>query len=65
MLLERDLESHGAGQNIGELSSRLDRLEEKTNHLRVPVFYSNMLYTLRMGISLVRERMKRISERGE
>lgn len=63
--LERDLESYGAGQNIGDLSSRLDRLEEKANRLRVPVFYSNMLYTLRMGISLVRERMKRISERGE
>jgi TRAP transporter TAXI family solute receptor len=63
--LERDLESYGTGQNIGDLSSRLDRLEEKANRLRVPVFYSNMLYTLRMGISLVRERMKRISERGE
>ena len=63
--LERDLESYGAGQNIGDLSSRLDRLEEKANRLRVPVFYSNLLYTLRMGISLVRERMKRISERGE
>jgi TRAP transporter TAXI family solute receptor len=63
--LERDLESHGAGQDIGDLSSRLDRLEEKTNHLRVPVFYSNMLYTLRMHITLVRERMARFREKGE
>jgi TRAP transporter TAXI family solute receptor len=63
--LERDLESHGTEQNIGELSLRLDRLEEKTNHLRVPVFYSNMLYTLRMHITLVRERMKTFREKGE
>jgi TRAP transporter TAXI family solute receptor len=62
--LEKDLESHGAGQNIdiGDLSSRLDRLEEKANRLRVPVFYLNMLYTLRMHISLVRERMERLEK---
>jgi hypothetical protein len=57
--LERELESRGAGQSIDDLSSRLDRIEEKANHLRVPVFYSNMLYTLRMHISLVRGRMER------
>jgi TRAP transporter TAXI family solute receptor len=63
--LERDLESHGAGQNIGDLSSRLDRLEEKANRLRVPVFYLNVLYTLRMHIELVRERMERFGEKGK
>jgi TRAP transporter TAXI family solute receptor len=57
--LERELESRGAGQSIDDLSSRLDRIEEKANHLRVPVFYSSMLYTLRMHISLVRGRMER------
>jgi len=60
--LERDVESHGVGQSTGDLSSRLDRIEEKANRLRVPVFYSNMLYTLRMHISLVRERMERLEK---
>jgi TRAP transporter TAXI family solute receptor len=63
--LEKDLGSHDAGENIGDLSSRLDRLEEKANRLRVPVFYSNMLYTLRMHIALVRQRMERFREKGE
>ena len=63
--LERDLGSYGIGQNIGDLSSRLDRIEEKANRLRVPVFYSNMLYTLRMHIALVRQRMERFQEKGE
>ena len=63
--LERDLGSYGTGQNIGDLSSRLDRIEEKANRLRVPVFYSNMLYTLRMHIALVRQRMERFQEKGE
>jgi hypothetical protein len=63
--LERDLGSYGSGQNIGDLSSRLDRIEEKANRLRVPVFYSNMLYTLRMHIALVRQRMEKAREMGE
>jgi hypothetical protein len=62
--LEKDLESRGAEQSIDDLSDRLDRIQEKANHLRVPVFYSNMLYTLRMHITLVRERMKRSGEKG-
>jgi TRAP transporter TAXI family solute receptor len=63
--LEKDLESPGAEQSIGDLRARLDRIQEKANHLRVPVFYSNMLYTLRMHITLVRERMERSREKGE
>jgi TRAP transporter TAXI family solute receptor len=63
--LERELEFNGVGQNIGDLSSRLDRLEEKANRLRVPVFYLNILYTLRMHIALVRERMERSREKGK
>ena len=63
--LEKELESHGPGQDIGDLSARLDRLEEKANRLRVPVFYANMLYTLRMHIALVRARMERFREKGE
>jgi hypothetical protein len=63
--LERDLESQGDGRNIDVLSSRLDGLEGKANLLRVPLFYSNMLYTLRMHIKLVRGRMERFKEKGK
>jgi len=57
--LEKNLESQGTEQSIGELNERLEGIEAKANHLRVPLFYSNQLYTLRMHITLVRERLKR------
>jgi len=57
--LEKDLEIQRGGESIDDLTARLDRLEEKANRLRVPVSYANMLYTLRMHITLVRERLKR------
>jgi hypothetical protein len=55
--LEHDLETRGAGQNIDELSSRLDRIEEQAHRLRAQGIYSNMRYTLWMHITLVRERL--------
>jgi hypothetical protein len=58
--LEKDLESRRGGESLGDLTARLDRLEERANRLRVPVFYTSMLYTLRMHITLVRERLKRL-----
>lgn len=57
--LEYDLEARGAGQSIDELISRLDRIEEKANRIRVPAFYANMLYTLREHIALVGERLEK------
>jgi hypothetical protein len=45
--------------------ARLDRLEEQTNHVRVPVAYASMLYGLRNHIDLVREGLrKRADTRG-
>lgn len=58
-LLEKDLGTRSAGQGIGDLNEWLGRLEEKANFLRVPLFYANQLYTLRMHIKLVRERLMR------
>jgi hypothetical protein len=59
-LLENDLESRSAGSTRDDLNARLDRLEEKASHLRVPLFYASLLYTLRMHITVVRERLKRM-----
>jgi TRAP-type uncharacterized transport system substrate-binding protein len=58
-LLERDLESRSAGQASGDLNQRLERLEERASRLRVPLFYTDLLYTLRVHITLVRERIER------
>ena len=55
--LEHDLETRGADQNLDELNSRLDRIEEKAHGLRAQGIYSNMRYTLWMHITLVRERL--------
>jgi hypothetical protein len=56
--LEKNLESRGAGQGLRDLHEWLDRLEEKASSLHVPLFYVNQLYTLRMHIRVVRERLK-------
>ena len=55
--LEHDLETRGANQNLDELISRLDRIEEQAHRLRAQGIYSNMRYTLWMHITLVRERL--------
>jgi TRAP transporter TAXI family solute receptor len=55
--LEKDLDTRSTEQGIGGLSEWLGRIEEKANRLQVPLFYSNQLYTLRMHITLVRERL--------
>jgi hypothetical protein len=37
------------------VNAALDELEQKASHLRVPLSYSDLLYTLRVHIALVRE----------
>jgi hypothetical protein len=61
--IEQELGSRDAGQSIGDLAERLDALEDKANHLRLPLIYSNMLYTWRIHITLVRERLKSRGQR--
>ena len=58
--LEKDLESRPGRESIDNLTARIDRIEEKANRVRVPVSYANMLYTLRMHVTLVRERLKKL-----
>src|SRR5262249_26235263 len=56
-LLEREADSHEAGQTYAGLNEELDRLEERASHLHVPLSYADLLYTLREHIALVRERV--------
>ena len=44
----------------GDLLSRLDHLETRVNHLRVPVIFMPMLYTLRNHVHMARQRMEKL-----
>jgi TRAP transporter TAXI family solute receptor len=56
-LLEKDAESPGSGRTVDDLNEGLDRLEERASRLQVPLFYTNLLYTLRVHIAVVRGRL--------
>ena len=56
--LEMEWENSASDTIAGALSERLDRLEERADHLRVPIAYRHMLYTLKHHISLVRQRLR-------
>jgi hypothetical protein len=55
--LEWDLERGDSAGEAGDLVAHLDKLEERANHLQVPLAYTNLLYNLRRDIQLVRERL--------
>jgi len=63
--LEQELAIRGGDQDADALRTRLDRLEEKADRLRVTAFYANMLYTLKEHIDLVRTRLSRSSVAGK
>jgi len=59
-LLEVQLLERSARQGRGDLLSHLDQIEARVNHLRVPVMFMPMLYTLRQHIDMDRERIKKL-----
>ena len=59
--IEVEIEAHG-GHVTKDLREGLDRLEERANHLRIPVDYAHFLYALRMHIDLVRTRLQQSPE---
>lgn len=59
--IEVEIEAH-SGHVTKDLRARLDRLEERANHLRIPVDYAHFLYALRMHIDLVRTRLQQSPE---
>src|SRR5262245_44899538 len=63
-LLEDEMaNARGSGRDVREVITRLDRLEEQANHLRVPVAYASQLYMLRNHIDLVREGLRKHTEK--
>jgi hypothetical protein len=63
-LLEDEMaNARGSGRDMREVITRLDRLEEQANHLKVPVAYAGQLYMLRNHIDLVREGVRKHAEK--
>ncbi|HKQ24877.1 MAG TPA: TAXI family TRAP transporter solute-binding subunit [Burkholderiales bacterium] len=56
--LEADLEARAPGAPAEDLQASLEKLEFRANHMRVPVGFAHMLYTLRTHIGLVRARLE-------
>lgn len=55
--LERNLDSRGAQYDLAAHQAELERIDGAVRRIRVPSFFSNELYDLRMHIDLVRQRL--------
>ena len=55
--LEAEMESRAAAEAVGDLLDRLDGIEERASHLKVPTMFAQLLYTVRHHIGLVRARL--------
>lgn len=61
-LLE-DVTSRASASDTHAMIAQLGRLEEQVNHLKIPVAYASMLYELRVHIDLVREGLRKHSDK--
>ena len=55
--LERNLDSRGAQRDLATHQAELERIDTAVRRIRVPNFFSNELYDLRLHIDLVRQRL--------
>ena len=55
--IEAEMEARTSDADATDLLERLQRLENRANHLRVPTAFTHFLYTLRVHINLVRSRL--------
>jgi hypothetical protein len=55
--IEIEFETKG-NRTTEDMLERLDRLEERADHLRVPRAFATLLYTLRLHVGMVRSRWK-------
>lgn len=63
-VIEVELEARD-GYVVQDVRARLDRLEERANHTRVPVAFAPLLYALRIHIDLVRARLQQSSQENQ
>jgi hypothetical protein len=62
-LIEAALEDRPTGADVRDLLERVTALEDRAGHVRVPLFFSPLLYTLKQHIRLVRSRVSRDAAR--
>ena len=56
--LEADLDVREPGQGIEDLMARFEGLESRAHRMRVPLWYSHVLYNLRLHMNLVGDRLQ-------
>lgn len=60
--LEDDLKHHFDLAKLNEYRSRLDVLDEEASQLRVPLGYTDLVYTLREHVNLVRQTLLKLEK---
>jgi TRAP-type uncharacterized transport system substrate-binding protein len=55
--LERDMDSRGAKYDLATHQAELERIDGAVRRIRVPSYFSNELYDLRLHIDVVRKRL--------
>jgi hypothetical protein len=63
-MMEAELELGASDTTVHAFSERLDRLEERADHLYVPTAFVDVLYTFKDHISLVRQRIREKQQAG-
>ena len=55
--LERNLDTRGAKLDVAAHQAELERIDGAVRRIRVPLYFTNELYDLRLHIDLVRQRL--------
>ncbi|MFC5300005.1 TAXI family TRAP transporter solute-binding subunit [Azospira restricta] len=64
--LENEVRHHYAAERHGEFFARLDRIEEEASNRNVPLGFTDLVYTLREHVNLVRKQLLRFErQQGE
>lgn len=60
--LENDLKMHFDAGSVGDYQQRIDAIEAEANDLSIPLAFTDLIYTLREHINLVRHTLTRLEQ---
>jgi len=60
--LEEDIKQHSDLERLGEYRLRLDTLEDEASQLHVPLGFTDLVYTLREHVNLVRQALHKLEK---
>jgi TRAP-type uncharacterized transport system substrate-binding protein len=60
--LETQLDARGGSELVTDLHEALEQLEARANRMHTPTAFAHIVYTLRLHIALVRDRLERHSQ---